>query len=178
MREPENWRWIWIVISMAFVIGEIAAVGTFFLLAFAIGAAAAAIAAFAGASLVFQWILFVVVSAVALMALWPLKRRFDTNTENQQVGATRFVGREATVLAEIPAGIHETGLVRLDREEWRAETSSEHVVPVGAVVRIQRVEGTRLVVEPTDEPTTVMPEVPQRGHQSDDIRQPGAPDTN
>lgn len=178
MGDPDNWRYIWIVVSIAFVVAEIAAVGTFFLLAFGLGAAAAAIAAFAGANLLAQWLVFAVVSTISVALIWPLRRRFNAPGDNPQVGATRFAGREATVLAEIPGGVHETGLVRFDREEWRAETASHSSVPVGAVVRVLSVEGTRLVVEPTDEPTTVMPEVPQRGHQSSDIRQPGAPDTN
>lgn len=177
MDDVENWRWIWLIASAGFVVGEVAMPGTFFLLSFAIGAGAAAVVAFAGLSLVAQWIAFVATSAVALGVLVPFGRRLDARQQQESVGATRFKGRSATVLAEIPAGTHETGLVRFDREEWRAETSDGTSVPVGTVVRIVRVEGTRLVVDSTPVSSTVSPEVPQEGHQGRDVRRPGAPGT-
>ncbi|MCA1692731.1 MAG: GDSL-type esterase/lipase family protein [Actinobacteria bacterium] len=39
------------------------------------------------------------------------------------IGANRWVGRQAVVLRDIPASAGATGMVRLDREEWRAESA-------------------------------------------------------
>ena len=174
MNEPETWRWIWLITATLLVVGEIAMPGTFFLISFAIGALAAAIAAFADVSLVGQWVIFVAGSGAALAVLFPIGRRLDARNRNASVGATRFEGRHATVLAEIPAGSHETGLVRMDREEWRAEAHDGAPVPVGAVIRILRVEGTRLIVDSEPVSVTSFPEVPEHGHEADDPR--GAPD--
>lgn len=174
MNDPETWRWIWLITATVLVVGEIAMPGTFFLISFAIGALAAAIAAFADVSLVGQWVIFVAGSAAALAVLFPIGRRMDARTRNASVGATRFEGRHVTVLTEIPAGSHETGLVRMDREEWRAEAHDGSPVPVGAVVRIVRVEGTRLIVDSEPLSVTSSPEIPEEGQQADGAR--GAPD--
>ena len=48
--DPEAWRWIWLGAAALFVMGEIAMPGAFFLLPFGVGATAATIVAFAGAS--------------------------------------------------------------------------------------------------------------------------------
>jgi membrane protein implicated in regulation of membrane protease activity len=146
---PEVWRWIWLVAAAVFAGGEIFIAGTFFLLSFAVGAAAAAIAAFLGAHLIVQWVLFVGGSAAALLVLRPISRRLDRDQGGRGIGATRWEGRTAKVLQKIPAGLHETGLVRVDREEWRAESGDGREIPADAVVRVTAVRGTRLIVEPT-----------------------------
>jgi membrane protein implicated in regulation of membrane protease activity len=64
------------------------------------------------------------------------------------VGANRWEGRTATVVDEIPGGKHATGLVRIDRETWKAETTNGVGVAAGATVLVTHVTGTRLVVSP------------------------------
>jgi inner membrane protein len=39
------------------------------------------------------------------------------------------------------------GLVRIEREEWRAESVDGAAIPVGAAIRVVRVDGTRLIVK-------------------------------
>ncbi|HEX6311059.1 MAG TPA: NfeD family protein [Acidimicrobiia bacterium] len=145
---PETWRWIWVALAAALAVGEIAVAGTFFLLSFAIGAGVAAIVAFLGGGLALEWLAFVAVSAVAVGVLAPIGRRLDTRTPAPPAGAHRWEGRLATVVTAIPTGLHQTGLVRIDREEWRAETTNGASLSEGAVVVVARVEGTRLVVIP------------------------------
>jgi membrane protein implicated in regulation of membrane protease activity len=154
---PDTWRWIFLVVAVAFTVGEIAVAGSFFLLPFAVGALAAAIAAFLGLSVALDWLLFVVVSAAASAVLWPLRRRLDSRTPRQTIGANRWVGREALVLRDIPGIQGETGLVRLDREEWRAESMMGLPIPSGSKVLVSRVDGTRLVVLPLEAPSPLPP---------------------
>jgi membrane protein implicated in regulation of membrane protease activity len=144
----ETWRWIWLLVLVGFSLAEVFTPVLFFMLSFAIGAAAAAVAAFVGGGAVIQWVLFVGVSAVSLAALVPLGRRLEHRDEVHPVGANRWEGRTATVVSEIPAGKHETGLVRIDRETWRAETTNGMGVVAGATVLVNRVTGTRLIVSP------------------------------
>ena len=54
------------------------------------------------------------------------------------------------MLQEIPAGPHATGIVRIEREEWRAESESATLVPAGAEVVVLGVNGTRVVVRPSE----------------------------
>jgi membrane protein implicated in regulation of membrane protease activity len=153
---PETWRWIFLVVAVLFTVGELAMAGTFFLLPFAAGALAAALAGFLGASVGIEWLIFVAGSAVGSSVLWPLRKRLDLRNPRSEIGAHRWVGRQAYVLRDIP-GAGGTGLVRLDREEWRAESLVGVPIRAGATVLVSRVEGTRLVVLPLDEPSSLPP---------------------
>ncbi len=144
---PETWRWIWLALAGALALGELGLPGTFFLLSFAIGAAAAAVAAFLDASLAVQWGLFVVGSGAALALLVPFGRRLARQEGDEaQEGATRWVGRVGIVLEEIPGDPHGTGRVRVERDEWRAETDAAESIAAGTQVEVLSVRGTRLVV--------------------------------
>ena len=145
---PETWRWIWITLATVLALGEIAVAGTFFMLSFAIGAGAAAVVAFLGGGFAIQWLAFVVTSGVSIAVLAPIGRRLDSRHPAPPAGAHRWEGRLATVVTAIPVGLHETGLVRIDREEWKAETTNGTALPAGALVVVARVAGTRMVVIP------------------------------
>lgn len=149
---PDTWRWIWLVVAVAFTVGEIAVAGSFYLLPFALGALAAAVAAFAGLSVAVEWAAFVLGSVGGSALLWPLGRRLASRSPSIPVGANRWVGREALVLRDIPGGPGGTGMIRLEREEWRAESFTGLPIPAGSTVLVSRVDGTRLVVMALDEP--------------------------
>lgn len=147
MDSPETWRWVWLALAGALALGELGLPGTFFLLSFAIGAAAAAVVAFADGSLGLQWTLFVVGSGAALALLFPLGRRLARQEGDEaQEGATRWVGRLGIVLEDIPGDPHGTGRVRVERDEWRAETDASESIAAGTQVEVLSVRGTRLVV--------------------------------
>jgi membrane protein implicated in regulation of membrane protease activity len=148
---PETWRWVWLAAAAGFAVGEIAVAGSFFLLPFAGGALVAALVAFAGGPVALGWLAFLVVSALAVGVLRPLARRLD-QAPTQAIGATRWVGRQGYVLRDIPSGPGATGLIRLDREEWRAESLMGVPIRAGSTVLVSRVDGTRLVVLPVEEP--------------------------
>lgn len=151
---PEAWRWIWMVTAAVLVVGEMVTPAAFFFLPFAAGAFVAAIAAFAGASLGVEWALFVGVSVAAFAGLWPLGRRLDRSSGGtlSGVGANRLLGKQAVVLEEIPGLPHDTGLVRVERERWRAESLTGDRIKPGSTVLVARVDGTRLVVTLLEEP--------------------------
>lgn len=148
MENPETWRWIWVAAAFVFAVGEMSTPGSFFMLPFALGAAVAAALAFAGVSVGIEWIVFLGVSLVALAALRPLARRLDRSAQADGVGSRRLLGQPATVLTAIPAG--EVGLVRINREEWRAESLDGAAIPVGATVRVADIQGTRVIVARLD----------------------------
>ena len=150
---PDTWRWIWLVCAVAFTVGEIAVAGSFYLLPFALGAFAAAVASFLGGSVALGWAAFVAGSLAGSVVLWPLGRRLASRSPHSAVGANRWVGREALVLRDIPGGPGGTGLIRLEREEWRAESATGLPIPAGSTVFVSRVDGTRLVVLALDEPS-------------------------
>ncbi len=77
----------------------------------------------------------------------PLARRLNRRALDEGVGSRRLLGRQATVLRAIPAG-DDVGMVRVDREEWRAESIDGTPIEAGTVVRVADVQGTRVVVAP------------------------------
>jgi membrane protein implicated in regulation of membrane protease activity len=149
MDSPEQWRWLWLAAAAVFAIGEMATPGSFFLAPFAAGAFVAALLAFGGVSVTVEWIVFVAVSVVVLALLRPLARRLDRDALDHGVGSRRLVGRPATVVDAIPAG-DEIGMVRIDREQWRAQSIDGTPIPSGVAVRVADVQGTRLIVAPLD----------------------------
>ena len=145
--DNELWRWLWTGLAVVMGIGEIFTAG-FFLLPFAIGAAAAAILAWLGVALLPQWLVFFGVSIVALVYL----RRFISHQDagdQPQVGANRWVNATGVVL-EIIDPHSGTGMVRIGSEEWRA-TSDGSVIPAGDQVIVTEVRGSRLVVTSTSD---------------------------
>src|SRR6266540_4179033 len=95
-----------------------------------------------------RWIWLVAVVVFTLASLVPLGRRLEGRDEVHPVGANRWEGRTDTVVTEIPAGKHETGMVRLDRETWRAESTNGMGVAAGATVLVTHMTGTRVIVSP------------------------------
>lgn len=143
--ENETWRWLWTGLSLVMGIGEIFTAG-FFLLPFAIGAAAAAVLAWLGVAVLPQWLVFFGVSLFAFMYL----RRFISRQDEKAqpaVGANRWVNSKGIVLESIDP-IASVGMVRILGEEWRA--TSDGPIPAGAQVIVTEVRGARLVVAPIE----------------------------
>ena len=150
MDDPDIWRWVWLVATGVFAGGEMLVAGSFFLAPFAVGAAVATALAFVSAPLLAQWAAFVVVSGLAFAGFRPLARRLDANAPDHRVGATRLAGHHAVVVRAI-AG-EGVGLVRVDREEWRAQSEDDEPIAVDTPVTVLEVRGTRLIVSPRSDP--------------------------
>jgi len=141
---PTNLWWVWMLIAAIFVVAEIFTAG-FFILWFGIGAAIAGVLALLGAGVVWQWVAFVIISGV----LFAVSRRFAERFTKKQppgVGADRFIGKIGVVLEDID-NINNTGRVRIDKDEWRADSETEEVITKGTRVIVTRLDGTHLVVK-------------------------------
>jgi membrane protein implicated in regulation of membrane protease activity len=146
--EFTNFWWIWMILAALFVVGEIFT-AAFFLLWFGVGAAAAGVLALMGVGPGWQLGVFVVVSFV----LFAVSRRFAERVTKKQppgIGADRVLGEQCIVLEEID-NANNVGRVRMDREEWRAESGTGEVIPVQTRVRVVRISGTHLVVDKVTE---------------------------
>jgi membrane protein implicated in regulation of membrane protease activity len=139
------WTGVWFVAAAVLAVGEMLTAG-FFLLPFAIGAAAAALLALAGVGVPLQLISFAVVSLTALYMIQQFART-DKQGELIAVGAARYAGALAIVTETVDrrAG---NGFVRLGTESWRATSLTDDLIPAGVEVRVIEVTGVRLVVEP------------------------------
>ncbi len=145
--EDEVWRWLWTVFAVVMGIGEIFTAG-FFLLPFAIGAAAAAVLAWIGAAVIAQWLVFF---GVSIFSMAFLRRFIERQDEGDQpvLGANRWVSTLGIVLEDIDPDSG-SGMVRVLSEEWRA--TAPQPISKGTRIIVTEVSGTRLVVEPIESP--------------------------
>jgi membrane protein implicated in regulation of membrane protease activity len=136
--------WIWMIIAAIFVVGEIFTAG-FFLFWFGVGAAVAGILALLGLSFGWQLAAFAVVSLILFASSRRFAERF-TKKQPPGIGADRFIGKQGVVLENID-NVANLGRVRLDKEEWRADSESGDRLPAGTKVEVVRLDGTHLVVK-------------------------------
>ena len=136
--------WFWVGCAMIFLIAEIFT-GGLYLIPFSAGSAAAAILSFASSQpLGIQIGLFCLVSLVMFFAMRPLSERL-TQDADHRFNVDRLIGMPALVTETIDA-IQATGRVQVKGELWNAESLDYSVIPAGATVEVQRVDGTSLVV--------------------------------
>lgn len=131
-----------------FAIGEILSEG-FFLAWFAIGAAVASVASLLGLSTAWQWGLFIVISGILVLLSRRFAERF-TKAQPPGIGADRYVGKVGVVLEEID-NLKNTGRVRIDKEEWRADSGTNNIISSEVRVKVIGLDGTHLVVVPLEE---------------------------
>jgi membrane protein implicated in regulation of membrane protease activity len=143
----ETWL-IWLAVAAVLALGEIATEG-FFLLWFAIGAAAASATAFFGLGTQVEWGVFIVTSGILVVLSRPITDKF-TREQPAGIGANRYIGRPGVVLEEVN-NMDNTGRVRIGKEEWRADSSTGEIIPAGTKVHVMDLDGTHVVVSPVNE---------------------------
>ncbi len=134
---------MWIVIAVFTLVTEMISLGLTSIW-FTVGALIAAVAAFMGAALWLQVLLFVVISTVMLVAMRPIAKKY-LKVGSVKTNAESYIGRIEKVRTTIDndAG---TGMLKMGDVEWRAVSEDGSVIPEGAYVRIQKIEGTKLFV--------------------------------
>lgn len=136
--------WIWALMALIFLVAEIFTAG-FFIICFGIGAAAAALLALLGFGPIWQMVIFIVASAITLLFIRPIATRISGSSTNS-VGIDRVLNKEAIVVVALDP-ITARGRVRVNREEWLAESIEGKAIAVGEKVRVVAIEGTRLMVK-------------------------------
>lgn len=144
----DYWFWIWVGAAVLLSVAEIFTAG-FFMLPIGLGAAVAAVLAWFDVALVWQWVAFLGSSAIFFLALRRVADKL-THEPPQKVGVDRLIGKRGVVIEALLPHSGE-GRVRVNREEWRADTPEDGPLPVGTPVVVISVSGTHLVVEPVDE---------------------------
>ncbi|MGE4566153.1 MAG: NfeD family protein [Acidimicrobiales bacterium] len=144
--DPELWRWVWLVAAATFVVGEIITGTSFFILPFAVGAAAATVLAFAGASDFWQWLAFVGVSLASFAAVRPLVKKLNQGNNPIGVGADRLIGETGVVVVDLDPTAEKLGIVRIGREEWPAQSVDRQPVVSGSRIEVLEIQGTRAIV--------------------------------
>lgn len=135
---------IWLTLLALFTIGEAVTVGLVSIW-FAAGSLAALLCALANGPLWLQIALFIVVSALCLLAVRPLARKY-VNSRVQPTNADRVIGAQATVTEDID-NLQGKGAVTIDGMTWSARSEHDAPIPAGTLVRVLRIEGVKVYVE-------------------------------
>ena len=141
---------IWLIIAGVCFIIEMATVG-FFVFWFGIGALLAMIVSiFVPSNLVMQCSVFVITSVILLLATKPLVDKFTKKDKKVEMNSTSNIGKIGIVTQDINP-IEGIGLVKVSGEIWSAKTTNGEKIEKGSEVRVIKIDGVKLVVEPVKE---------------------------
>jgi membrane protein implicated in regulation of membrane protease activity len=140
---------IWVGLAVLFLLGEIFTEG-FALMWFGIGAAVGALLAFLKLPFWLQILAALVVSSVLFGLSRVFFKRVTRNAAQEGVAADRMLGETGVVIKKIDP-VTDEGMVRVSREEWRAESENNEPIEAGTVVKVVRLDGVHLVVKPKEE---------------------------
>ena len=136
---------IWIGAMVLFGVVEAATAGLTSIW-FVLGSVAGLIAAICDGPVWLQLTLFFVVSIVSLAATRPLVKKL-MGKSIVATNADRVLGAQARVTEAIDNTLP-TGAVYVGGKTWTARSESGEPIPVGTIVRVGRMEGVKLYVQP------------------------------
>ena len=134
----------WIVLLVVLIAVE-AVTAQLVTIWFAAGAAAALIAERCGLEQWLQWIIFIAVSVIALIATRPLVKK-ATKSTIEPTNADRCIGQTAVVTEDI-SNIDGKGQVQVGGTVWTARSSDGSVFRKDEKVTVERIEGVKLIVK-------------------------------
>ena len=135
----------WLAAFFAFSIGEAVTVGLVSVW-FAVGALAGLFATALGAGLWLQITVFLGVSALALTLFKSLSSKF-LKPKVSATNADRVIGAAALVTETID-NTQAQGQVKVKGQSRSARSAQDIVIPAGRDVKVLRIEGVKVIVEP------------------------------
>ena len=136
---------IWLLLTIAFVIGELVTVGLTSIW-FAAGSLVALLAAICDANIAVQVILFLAVSIGLLVGTRPWAKRF-INNRTEKTNADRAIGQIIRITERV-SNMAQTGKAVVSGQEWTVRTRYDNeVIEVGESARVLEISGVKLIVE-------------------------------
>ena len=111
---------------------------------FVAGSVGALIASLCSASLWLQLIIFVILSAIFVVATRPLAKKF-INSQKVKTNADRIIGMTAIVTEPIN-NTEGKGQAKVEGQIWTARSSDNQISPVGEQVIIESINGVKIIV--------------------------------
>ncbi len=139
---------IWMILAIAFAIGE-AATLALTMVWFSIGAMCALAVSYFTDSIIIQLLVFIIVSSsslfVATRKLISMDRSKNKNALSSiDTNVMALVGKQGIVLNKI--SLHKPGLVKVKGEDWTAISKVGSEIDSGAEIEVVGIEGVKLVV--------------------------------
>lgn len=135
---------IWIALMVVFLVVEASCPIHLVSIWFAAGALVAAIVSMLHGQLWLQILLFVAVSGGLLASLWPFVKKF-LKPHLTKTNVDSVIGTEGYV-TEAVDNLSAVGQVKLGGMFWTARSTEGQPIPVGTLVRVDRIEGVKVFV--------------------------------
>lgn len=141
----EYMPYIWLGVAVVLAVVEVSTTQLVSLW-FVIGAAVTSVcsATFLKGQLLWQIVVFIGLSAIALVLTRPLVKKLKANNI-VSTNSDRNVGKTGLVIADIDPekGV---GQVRVGNEKWSAKSKDGKIISAGTNVKVVGIEGVKLVV--------------------------------
>jgi membrane protein implicated in regulation of membrane protease activity len=134
---------MWVAVAVMFIIMEMFTAG-FFVFWFGLGAGAAATTAMVSDNYALQLVVFLVVSAIGVM----YSRKFAARVSSGPIipsNVDALIGKTGIVVDDILPSTGK-GKIRVETEIWRAVSREKTSIELNSEVRIDGVDGVRLIV--------------------------------
>ena len=136
--------WIWLLLGLLLLLGELLTPGGFYIFFFGIGALIVGILAglsFAGPA----WFQFILFSVVSVLTLWLFREKLLQLTRARTTDVVdSLIGESAVALEEISA--NGVGKAEARGTSWTARNLGDQTLARGARCRVERVEGLMIFV--------------------------------
>lgn len=139
----------WLIASGIFFIGEIITMG-FLIFWLGVAALLAMVSSFFTSNLIIQTTVFVLSSALLILATRPFVNKFANNKKNVPTNVYSLIDKEGIVTEDINL-IEGTGQVKVNGEIWSATCNGNITISKGETVKILEINGVKLLVEPVKE---------------------------
>ena len=134
---------LWLILAIVLFIVE-ASIPGLVCIWFAFGAVVSMIVSFFVGNVLIQCGVFLLASALLLLATRPLVKKYLAVRE-EKTNADRFIGQDAIVIETIN-NIKNTGRVSIYGFEWKAANAEKGIIEEGSVVTIQEIKGVTVRV--------------------------------
>lgn len=138
--------WVWFALAILLIVVELATV-QFVSIWFSASALVTGIVVtiFNDMPIVWQIVLFVVLSVVALFATRPLVKKLTSGSKSSKTNLELNIDKPAVVTEKID-NIKETGAIRINGLVWTARSIDNSVIDVGEIVVFKEISGNKALV--------------------------------
>ncbi len=136
---------IWLIVGIVMAVAEGLTV-QMVAIWFAIGAVGASIAAVLGVAPIYQFLVFILLSCIALALTRPFVRKLMAHNKREATNADQVIGQSGIVRQAIDNDLG-TGRVTAMGLDWTARAKDGQKIPEGEKVRVLAIEGVKLIVE-------------------------------
>ncbi len=137
---------IWLILSGAFLIGEIFTV-SFLLFWFGIGAFLALLTSLVTDSILIQIIVFAISTTLMIIFMKPLVKKFFKENNEVKSNTDSLIGKNGIVVKEIN-NVESKGQIKVNGELWSAFSDNfSEIIEVGSTVCIEDIKGVKLKVK-------------------------------